>query len=61
MRLAVSLGGDTDTIASITGSMAEAYLGVPQELREECLKRIPEDIKAVLTRFEAVSACLSGK
>lgn len=52
VRLAVSLGGDTDTIACIAGSMAEAYFGVPRELKEECLNRLPEDIKAVLARFE---------
>ena len=32
IRNAVSLGGDTDTIACITGSIAEAYYGVPAEI-----------------------------
>ena len=53
VRLAVSLGGDTDTIACIAGSMAEAYFGVPRELKEECLNRLPEDMRAVLARFES--------
>ncbi|MBQ9891454.1 MAG: ADP-ribosylglycohydrolase family protein [Firmicutes bacterium] len=53
VRLAVSLGGDTDTIACIAGSMAEAYFGVPEPLKKECLARLPEDMRAVLARFES--------
>lgn len=41
VRNAVSIGGDTDTLAAIAGSIAEAFYGVPEELREECRKRIP--------------------
>lgn len=33
IRIAISLGGDSDTIAAITGSIAEAYYGVPNLLR----------------------------
>jgi hypothetical protein len=32
--------------------MAEAYYGVPEDLKQECLRRIPQDIKAVLLRFD---------
>ncbi len=32
IRLAISLGGDSDTIAAITGSIAEAYYGIPTKL-----------------------------
>ena len=39
IRNAISLGGDSDTLAAITGSIAEAYYGVPQELRDH-IKRI---------------------
>ena len=35
VRNAVSLGGDSDTLAAIAGSIAEAFYGVPQALREE--------------------------
>ncbi len=41
-----------DTIAAIAGSMAEAFYGVPVLLKEECLKRVGEDFRAVLERFE---------
>ena len=30
IRNAVSLGGDTDTLGAITGSIAEAYYGIPE-------------------------------
>lgn len=52
IRNAVSLGGDTDTLAAITGSIAEGYFGVPEELKAECRKRIPEDMLTVLDRWE---------
>ena len=45
LRNAVSLGGDCDTLACITGGIAEAFYGMPQELRDETLKRLPEDIR----------------
>ena len=51
IRNAVSLGGDTDTIACITGSIAEAYYGVPDEIAAECRKRLPEDMAAAEAAF----------
>lgn len=51
IRTAVSLGGDTDTLAAIAGAMAEAYYGVPEELQEECRRRLPGDMLEVLDRF----------
>ena len=53
IRTAVSLGGDCDTLTCIAGSMAEAFFGVPEELKEECRKRLPEDLLEVLRRFDA--------
>lgn len=53
IRNAVSLGGDTDTIACITGSIAEAYYGVPAEIEAEGRKRLPDDMLALLDRFTA--------
>lgn len=51
IRNAVSLGGDTDTIGAMAGSIAEAYYGVPEELKRECEARIPEDMRKVLVDF----------
>ena len=45
---AVSLGGDSDTLACITGGIAEAFYGMPPELQQETLKRLPEDLRAAL-------------
>ena len=43
VRKAVSLGGDTGTIGAITGSIAEAYYGVPDYLKEQALSKLPDD------------------
>jgi len=44
IRTAVSLGGDCDTLACIAGSIAEAFYGVPEELKAECRSRLPGDM-----------------
>ena len=51
IRTAVSLGGDCDTLTCIAGSMAEAFYGVPEELKAECLQRIDPEMVQVITRF----------
>ena len=51
IRTAVSLGGDCDTLTCIAGSMAEAFYGVPEELKEECRMRLPEGMLEVLDRI----------
>lgn len=53
LRTAVSLGGDSDTLAAITGSIAEAFYGVPEELRHECRKRLTPELSAILRRWES--------
>ena len=52
IRLAVSLGGDSDTLTCIAGSMAEAFYGVPEELKREARERLSDDLRAVLDRFD---------
>lgn len=54
IRNAVSLGGDTDTLGAITGSIAEAYYGIPEWLMTECRKRINKDMRVVLDDFNDV-------
>ncbi len=56
IRTAVSLSGDCDTLTCIAGSMAEAFYGVPDELKEECRKRLEPDMIRVLDRFEKETA-----
>ena len=52
IRTAVSLGGDCDTLTAIAGSIAEGFYGVPEELKQQCRERLPEDLWKVLRRFE---------
>ncbi len=52
IRMAVSLGGDCDTLTCIAGSIAEAFYGVPAALEAECKRRLPADMLEVLGRFE---------
>ena len=52
IRTAVSLGGDCDTLTAIAGSIAEAFYGVPEVLKSECRKRLPEQMREVLRRFD---------
>ena len=52
IRLAVSLGGDSDTLTCIAGSMAEAFYGVPEHLKQEARERLSDDLLAVLERFD---------
>ena len=55
IRNAISIGGDTDTIGCIVGSMAEAYYGVPQHLVDKCKEYITPEMQAVTDRFYAAS------
>jgi len=52
IRKAVSIGGDSDTIACIAGSIAEAFYGMDEEYIEETMKRLPDDLKDIVTAFE---------
>ena len=51
LRNAVSLGGDSDTLACITGGIAEAFYGMPPELQQETLQRLPEDLREAYELF----------
>ena len=54
IRTAVSLGGDCDTLTCIAGSMAEAFYGVPEDLKSECRNRVTGEMNSVIKRFESV-------
>ncbi|MCR4638971.1 ADP-ribosylglycohydrolase family protein [Ruminococcus sp.] len=51
IRTAVSLGGDCDTLACISGSIAEAFYEIPKEIADEGLRRMSSDLRAVLKLF----------
>lgn len=52
VRLAVSIGGDSDTIASITGAIAEAYYGLPGFARLQALSYLDDELRDIVTRWE---------
>lgn len=52
IRIAVSLGGDSDTIAAIAGGIAGAYYGVPEELRDKAMEYLPEEFCSIIDEFE---------
>ena len=52
LRTAVSLGGDSDTLTAITGSIAEAFYGVPEDLKQECRQRLTPELTDILCELE---------
>jgi len=51
IRLAVSLGGDSDTLACITGGIAEAFYGIPENFKSFVMPFLTDDLKTVLDDF----------
>ena len=54
IRTAVSLGGDCDTLTCIAGGMAEAFYGIPEEMRAEVRVRLEADMLKVLGAFDVL-------
>lgn len=52
IRNAISLGGDADTLAAITGSIAEAYWQIPADMSRKALKYLDNFLLDILNRFE---------
>lgn len=53
IRLAVSLGGDSDTLACIAGGIAQAYYGkIPRGIEKEVRKRLPLQFLTILDEFQ---------
>lgn len=52
IRNAVSIGGDSDTIAAMAGSIAEAFYGIPREIRDHAMRFLDETQVSVLHDFE---------
>ena len=51
IRKAVSLGGDSDTIACMAGAIAEAYYGMPDHLKEKALRILDSDCRDIVLSF----------
>lgn len=48
IRNAISIGGDSDTLAAITGSLAEAYYGIPLEMKKIALSYLDDYLKLLI-------------
>lgn len=55
IRNAVSLGGDTDTLACIAGSIAEGFYDIPNTLIAEAKKRLPDEMIDAIQKFKSVA------
>jgi ADP-ribosylglycohydrolase len=53
IRKAISIGGDSDTIACITGGIAEAYYGVPGEIADKAYDYLPDEFIEIVEAFYA--------
>jgi ADP-ribosylglycohydrolase len=53
IRNAVSLGGDSDTIAAMAGSIAEAFYVIPNRITRGALKRLPDEMLEVLAAWKS--------
>jgi len=47
IKTAISVGGDSDTLAAITGSIAEAYYGVPVDIRDKALTYLDDELRLI--------------
>lgn len=52
IRNAISIGGDSDTLAAITGGIAEAFFGIPENMKITALSYLDDVLKNVVTEFE---------
>ena len=51
IRKAISIGGDSDTIASMVGAIAENYYGIPSNIKESIKEYIPNNMMDIIERF----------
>lgn len=47
IRNAISIGGDSDTIACIAGAIAECYFGVPEDIKNKALSYLDDDLSRI--------------
>ena len=51
IRNAISIGGDSDTLAAITGSIAEASYGIPETIKEKAMSYLDDEIKELYNKW----------
>ena len=52
IRNCISIGGDSDTLGAIAGGIAEAYFGVPDEIKERVWDYLTTDLADIVEQFE---------
>jgi ADP-ribosylglycohydrolase len=58
IRNAISIGGDSDTVGAIAGSIAEARFGIPPHLVNEAMNRLTDELRAVVvTMYDTARKC----
>ena len=57
IRNAISIGGDSDTVAAITGSVAGAYYGVPEEIYERAKGFFDKRISGLVNNYVGNVSC----
>ena len=53
IRKAVTLGGDSDTIACMAGAIAEPFFGMPEPCKQETMRRLVPPLRAIVCNFQA--------
>ena len=51
IRNAISIGGDSDTLAAITGGIAEAYYGIPENVKNKAISYLDDNFKAIINDY----------
>jgi ADP-ribosylglycohydrolase len=51
IRKSISIGGDTDTIACIAGSISEAFYGIDEKIKKEAYEFIPKYMIDIVDKF----------
>ncbi len=51
IKIALSFGGDTDTNACISASMAEAFYGIDENLKQKAKEKLPKRLLAIVNEF----------
>ena len=59
IRMAVSIGGDSDTIAAMVGGIAEAYYGIPNDIKKKALTFLPSTFIDIINEFYELVRCVS--
>lgn len=54
IRNAVSIGGDSDTIAAMCGAVAEAFYGIPDEIYDTALSFLDNDLLDIYDEFQSI-------